>query len=575
MPDPGAHPFEPYSDLTVPSFICDGDYRLVYLNPAAEAFWGMTTAGVVGQPASSALRIAPPDERALSHWGRDVVLPALTTRDLFSCRTTDASGHGRLVQVIATRFFQAGQWYTAVTMAGEPAPAPEPAIAEWALRDPLTGLLNRHEWDRQFAARDSRPGAVVFFDLDGLKDINDLGGHPRGDEALLCTARALIEHAPAEALVVRYGGDEFLVVLTDGSAAEAFAARVVASAATNAGDSLPIPLRLSFGVAAFAPGGLRGAVDRADEGVYQRKGVVLRGAGGGRIVLTAAGRRRVLEPAHADAPAPGAFAAGFGREFDGYFRQIYGRAVQQAREFVDLVAPERGSAVVEVGAGSGRLAFDGGLAERVGEQGQLLLTDASGAQLQVARQRAERMGLRWIRFLEAPVEDLPLASATVDLVLGAVFLHFTDAPAAIRSMARVARPGGKVALFAAVRSDWGPVWQEALEPIRAALDRYGLAFRDIFVPEDQLEALFAASGLVIESKVAGTDRLGFPSAELAIAALRQGRVVSLLLRGVPPQEHPPVQADFEARFAAAIARLGLDAAASAIPTLALVARRRN
>jgi len=47
--------------------------------------------------------------------------------------------------------------------------------------------------------------------------------------------------------------------------------------------------------------------------------------------------------------------------------------------------------------------------------------------LQVARQRAEGLGLTWVRFLVLPVEDMSTASNSVDLVLGSTFVHFTDA----------------------------------------------------------------------------------------------------------------------------------------------------
>lgn len=63
----------------------------------------------------------------------------------------------------------------------------------------------------------------------------------------------------------------------------------------------------------------------------------------------------------------------------GYFRTCYALALEQAREFVAFVDPEPGSAVVEVGAVSGRVTCHGGLAERIGRQGRLLVTDPFGA----------------------------------------------------------------------------------------------------------------------------------------------------------------------------------------------------
>jgi len=352
---------------------------------------------------------------------------------------------------------------------------------------------------------------------------------------------------------------------------------VVAAARGDAEEQhLPLPLRLSYGIADFEPGGLAEAVARADEGLYERRGVLLRGATGGRIVLLpAGGGRRLMRPGQ-DGPGspPGAFSAGFGPEFDGYFRQMFARAVQQAREFVDFIRPPAGAAVVEVGAGSGRIAFDGGLANRIGQAGQLLLTDPSAPQLEVARRRAFELGHSWVRLLVAPVEELPLASSTVDLVLGSTFLHFTDAPAALRSMARLARPGGRVAIHALLRSGWGPAWEVALAPVRDALAAAGLPFRDHLLPREELEALFAQAGLHIEGMDVGAEeRVEFPNVDVAVGVIRQSRIVPRLLQGLPDARLPALQAAFEARFREAVGSLGLRAGDFTTPSISLLARR--
>lgn len=574
-------PFRHYAGLSTPVVILDGDYRIVYLNPSAEAFWRTTLDAVRGEFPSPALHLGAPGAQGLQEWRRDVAFPALATGDPFTCRSPGPDGRPRIIRLSGTRFAVEGSRHTLLTVLGEAGPEAAP---EWALTDPLTGLHNRHQWEREAPARNARAGVVLFLDLDDLKQLNDLAGHRRGDEALVVAGRAIAAHAPPGALVVRYGGDEFVLVLQseagepDGSESErtasarALAERICAAAATARAD---LRVALSYGVAPYAPGGLAAAVERADEALYERRGVLLRGAHGGRIVLTGAAAARVLSPGAGEAQAgPGEFGKAFAPEFGAFFRQSYARSVQQAREFVQLAAPRSGEAAVEVGAGSGRIAFDGGLAEAVGPRGQLLLTDASGAQLQVARRRAEALGLPWVRFLTAPAEDLPLASNTVDLVVGAVFLHFTDERAAIRSMARIARPGGRVALFTGVGTEWGPAWERGVAPIRDALRARGLPFRDWWLPQEELEALCVEAGLRVRERVlAPEERLSYPTAEVAVAIARQASAAALLLRPLPEAERRGPVAQFEHAFRGAIEELGPRSADVGVRAISLVATK--
>jgi diguanylate cyclase (GGDEF)-like protein len=92
-------------------------------------------------------------------------------------------------------------------------------MQELAARDKLTGLYNRRLFEEQFdaaVARSQRNGeqlSLLVVDLDGLKRINDLGGHPAGDEALRALADALVECCRAGDIPCRLGGDEFAVIL--------------------------------------------------------------------------------------------------------------------------------------------------------------------------------------------------------------------------------------------------------------------------------------------------------------------------------------------------------------------------
>lgn len=99
---------------------------------------------------------------------------------------------------------------------------------ENAYLDRLTGVYNRHYFETyvsalyKAAARDSKKQkiAALMIDIDRFKSINDRYGHVVGDDALICSARILRASAGKNALVVRYGGDEFLIILRDKSETE-------------------------------------------------------------------------------------------------------------------------------------------------------------------------------------------------------------------------------------------------------------------------------------------------------------------------------------------------------------------
>jgi diguanylate cyclase (GGDEF)-like protein len=96
---------------------------------------------------------------------------------------------------------------------------------EWAElaaeTDPMTGLLNRRGWDRYMELEEARyqrfgdPGGVIVIDLDGLKEVNDNGGHAAGDRYIRAAGQALEASVRTGDVAARLGGDEFGVIAGD------------------------------------------------------------------------------------------------------------------------------------------------------------------------------------------------------------------------------------------------------------------------------------------------------------------------------------------------------------------------
>jgi diguanylate cyclase (GGDEF)-like protein len=106
--------------------------------------------------------------------------------------------------------------------------------------------------------------ALLLFDIDGFKDINDTYGHPAGDELLVEVSRRLLAAIPSGATVARLGGDEFAVVVDGGDdVARAVGERVLTALALPVPlDGGPVAAHGSIGVASSAVGGVR---ERAGE----------------------------------------------------------------------------------------------------------------------------------------------------------------------------------------------------------------------------------------------------------------------------------------------------------------------
>lgn len=145
--------------------------------------------------------------------------------------------------------------------------------------DALTGLRNRNEFDalyEQELQRSRRHGmalSVVLLDIDFFKRINDGHGHPAGDRVLQQVAGLLKVNARTVDHVIRWGGEEFLLLCPSTSAAQAQAmAERMLQAAREHDFGLGQPVTLSAGVATLAPGEAPGHMfEQVDSALYQAK----------------------------------------------------------------------------------------------------------------------------------------------------------------------------------------------------------------------------------------------------------------------------------------------------------------
>jgi diguanylate cyclase (GGDEF)-like protein len=159
-------------------------------------------------------------------------------------------------------------------------------VKRLAITDPLTGCHNRRFFDEierreiQRHRRYSSPMAVMFVDVNHFKRLNDSLGHDRGDDVLRTIGLLLRRHVRESDYVIRWGGDEFLLMLTcSETEAQAKAEELkVAFARERSASAVPEFVGLSIGVASVPRGAdtLREAIRYADSRMYRDK-LALRG----------------------------------------------------------------------------------------------------------------------------------------------------------------------------------------------------------------------------------------------------------------------------------------------------------
>ncbi|WP_433692927.1 GGDEF domain-containing protein [Herbaspirillum seropedicae] len=179
----------------------------------------------------------------------------------------------------------------ALSMTGTERHRREERIGQIAARDPLTALFNRRALEARAPAllaqaSSEQPGALLLIDIDNFKQVNDLHGHIAGDKLLVALADILRSALPDDALAARMGGDEFVVLLRQASAAQvtllADSLRDAFSLVANKAFPTPDAVSLSVGATVFehAEEGLENLIAQSDKALYDSKR-----AGRNRLVL--------------------------------------------------------------------------------------------------------------------------------------------------------------------------------------------------------------------------------------------------------------------------------------------------
>ncbi len=155
-------------------------------------------------------------------------------------------------------------------------------LEKLAENDALTPVLNRRGFIREmtrvksFVDRYNTPAALVFFDLNNFKPVNDMFGHAAGDEVLRRVAAVLVDNTRDSDVVGRLGGDEFGVILVNSSAdvagvkAQKLADSIAALRFVTDGKAYSVSA--SYGAHIFEPGDDPAqALAKADEAMYASK----------------------------------------------------------------------------------------------------------------------------------------------------------------------------------------------------------------------------------------------------------------------------------------------------------------
>lgn len=183
----------------------DGKFHCVFANRAAESYLG--SASLIGMALKELERLEP--DRLLQQFDDDQGVKAGIS---YECLIETEENGQAWIRIVAE---PVGTDFSVTLIDITQRKRTEAKILADALRDPLTGVLNRRGFEQEAAARLASVdrGAVLYLDLDEFKSINDRFGHPAGDALLKAFGHRLEFCLRPEDVLARMGGDEFAIVL--------------------------------------------------------------------------------------------------------------------------------------------------------------------------------------------------------------------------------------------------------------------------------------------------------------------------------------------------------------------------
>lgn len=256
--------------------------QVAYLNPSFLQLWELDPTRLPTLPSISDLRTALAQVGKLQQTAE---LDALFSGDgtlIEFVQTNKRIVTQHSVPVRSPRGGESGRLWIFEDVTGERQVAER--LIFMAERDPLTTLANRSRFDAELGllmARHGREasihGALLYFDLDEFKYINDTYGHRAGDSVLIRTADAVSTMVRSSELLARLGGDEFAIIApgADLAGAQSMAERLLETVAKLSFEfeGRRLGLTISLGVALFPEHGdsAEELVSHADTAMYQAK----------------------------------------------------------------------------------------------------------------------------------------------------------------------------------------------------------------------------------------------------------------------------------------------------------------
>ncbi len=142
------------------------------------------------------------------------------------------------------------------------------------ITDPLTTTYNRHKLSRMIQdnkiINEQMPISLIMLDIDYFKKINDTLGHYVGDQALRYLGEFLMRELSEIGIVIRFGGEEFMIILFGYSSKKALEKAEYLRKRIQSADDSPVSFTISVGVAAYN-GNFKESMNAADAALYHAK----------------------------------------------------------------------------------------------------------------------------------------------------------------------------------------------------------------------------------------------------------------------------------------------------------------